>query len=53
MDYEILLTEDALQDISELDAYIAIHDGPEKADYVLSEIEMHIPVKLNTDSGQT
>ncbi|WP_457668020.1 type II toxin-antitoxin system RelE/ParE family toxin [Thiolapillus sp.] len=39
MDYEILLTEDALQDISELDAYIANHDGLEKADYVLSEIE--------------
>jgi toxin ParE1/3/4 len=42
MTCEILLTEDALQDLSELDAYIAAHDGPEKADHVLSEIETAI-----------
>ncbi|BAO45595.1 type II toxin-antitoxin system RelE/ParE family toxin [Thiolapillus brandeum] len=42
MNHEILLTEGALQDLGELDYYIAIHDGPEKADYVLSKIEAAI-----------
>ena len=42
MTCEILLTEDALQDLSELDAYIATHDGPEKPDYVLGEIKAAI-----------
>jgi len=35
----IFLTEDALQDLRELDSYIATHDDPEKADHVLQEIE--------------
>jgi toxin ParE1/3/4 len=39
MVYSIFLTEHALLDLSELDAYIATHDGPEKADHVLQEIE--------------
>ncbi|WP_456404172.1 type II toxin-antitoxin system RelE/ParE family toxin [Thiolapillus sp.] len=39
MSYSVFLTDDALLDLSELDAYIATHDGPEKADHVLQEIE--------------
>ena len=39
MSYEVLLTGDALRDLEELDEYIAIHDGPAKADHVLNRIE--------------
>ena len=37
--YEVVLTEDAQQDLQELYDYIAGHDAPAKADYVLSRIE--------------
>ena len=39
MAYRVLLTEDALYDLEELDYYITTHDGPGKADHVLSHIE--------------
>lgn len=42
MIYDILLTEDALHDLRDLDTYIATHDGVQKADYVLNEIEAAI-----------
>jgi toxin ParE1/3/4 len=34
-----LLTKDALRDLEELYDYIAFHDTPQKADYVLDKIE--------------
>ncbi len=37
--YEVVLTEDALRDLEELYDYIAEHDAPAKADYVLQAIE--------------
>ncbi len=35
----VLLTNDAARDLEELYDYIAFHDAPQKADYVLSQIE--------------
>jgi toxin ParE1/3/4 len=37
--YEVVLTEDAEQDLQELYDYIAEHDAPAKADHVLDCIE--------------
>ena len=42
MTFRVLLTEDALHDLEALDDYIRSHDGPEKADYVLENIEAAI-----------
>ena len=42
MTFRVLLTEDALQDLEALDDYIRSHDGAEKADYVLDQIEAAI-----------
>jgi len=39
MRFEVLLTEDASSDLEELYDYIAEHDTPAKADYVLDRIE--------------
>lgn len=39
MRFEVLLTEDAGSDLEELHDYIAEHDAPAKADYVLDRIE--------------
>jgi len=39
MRFEVLLTEDAGSDLEELYDYIAEHDAPAKADYVLDRIE--------------
>ena len=39
MPFEVLLTEDAGSDLEELYDYIAEHDAPSKADYVLDRIE--------------
>lgn len=36
--HEVVLTEDALQDLEELYDYIAQHDAPAKADHVLDAI---------------
>ncbi len=38
MSYKVLLTRDAVKDLEELDAWIATHDSPERADYVLDGI---------------
>lgn len=35
----VLLTKDAEEDLQELYTYIARHDSPDKADYVLEQIE--------------
>ena len=35
----VLLTNDAARDLEELYDYIALHDAPRKADYVLDQIE--------------
>ena len=35
----VLLTDDAVHDLDELYDFIARHDAPEKADYVLEQIE--------------
>jgi len=35
----VLLTQDAEEDFQELYTYIARHDSPDKADYVLEQIE--------------
>ena len=39
MSFKVLVTSDAASDLDELYQYIAIHDVPGKADYVLSNIE--------------
>ena len=39
MTFQIFLTDDASRDLEELYDYIASHDAPGKADYVLDEIE--------------
>jgi toxin ParE1/3/4 len=39
MSFQVFLTEDAAQDLEALYDYIASHDAPEKADYVLNQIE--------------
>jgi toxin ParE1/3/4 len=36
--FEVLLTEDASSDLEELYEYIAAHDAPSKAEYVLDRI---------------
>ena len=39
MAFEVLLTEDAARDLEEIYDYIAEHDAPAKADYVLTRLE--------------
>lgn len=39
MTFQMFLTDDASRDLEELFDYIASHDSPEKADYVLDQIE--------------
>ncbi len=39
MRFSVLLTNDAARDLDELYNYIALHDSPQKADYVLKRIE--------------
>ena len=39
MAFQIFLTDDASRDLEELYDYIASHDAPGKADYVLDQIE--------------
>jgi toxin ParE1/3/4 len=38
MPYRVLLTQDAVNDLEELDTWIATHDSPERADYVLDGV---------------
>ena len=38
MPYRVLLTQDAVNDLKELDTWIATNDSPERADYVLDRI---------------
>jgi toxin ParE1/3/4 len=38
MPYRVLLTQDAVNDLEELDTWIATHDSLERADYVLDSI---------------
>lgn len=37
--FQVLLTEAALQDLEEIHEYLSEHDSPEKADYVLDRID--------------
>lgn len=39
MTYQVLLTDDASRDLEELLDYIESHDAPEKANYVLEQME--------------
>jgi len=39
MPFAVLLTNDAAHDLNELYNYIAVHDSPRKADFVLEKIE--------------
>lgn len=39
MPFAVLMTGDAARDLEELYDYIALHDAPQKADLVLSQIE--------------
>jgi len=39
MPFTVLLTEDAASDLKEIYAYISKHDSPQKAEYVLEQIE--------------
>lgn len=42
MAYEVLLTDAAARDLEELSDYIAHHDSPERAGYVLEQIEQAV-----------
>jgi toxin ParE1/3/4 len=37
--FAVLLTNDAARDLEELYDYITLHDAPQKADYVLEQVE--------------
>jgi toxin ParE1/3/4 len=39
MPFAVLMTDDAARDLEELYGHIALHDTPQKAEYVLSQIE--------------
>jgi toxin ParE1/3/4 len=39
MPFAVFLTNDAVRDLGEIYNYIALHDAPQKADYVLGQIE--------------
>ena len=39
MPFTVLLTNDAARDLEELYDYIALHDTPQKANYVLEQVE--------------
>jgi len=39
MPFVVLLTTDAARDLEELYDYLGVHDAPEEADYVLTQIE--------------
>ena len=39
MAFRVLLTEDAAHDLEDIYSYISEHDSPQKADYVLGQIE--------------
>jgi toxin ParE1/3/4 len=39
MPFAVFLTDDAVRDLDELYDYIALHDAPQKANYVLDQIE--------------
>jgi len=39
MPFAVLLTNDAARDLEEIYYYIALHDAPQKADYVLKKVE--------------
>jgi len=39
MPFSVFLTNDAARDLDELYDHIALHDAPQKADYVLGQIE--------------
>ena len=39
MGFEVLLTNDAARDLDQIYNYVALHDSPQKADYVLERFE--------------
>ena len=39
MSFAVLLTNDAARDLDEIYNYVALYDAPQKADYVLEQIE--------------
>jgi toxin ParE1/3/4 len=39
MPFAVLLTNDATRDLNELYDYLAVHDAPQKAEYVLVQLE--------------
>lgn len=39
MNFTVLLTKDAVQDLEDIDDHIPEHDSPQSANYVLSKIE--------------
>ena len=52
MRYEVLLTEDAEQDLEDLCAYIAKFDSPKNADYVLERLlELTESLATSPDRG--
>ena len=46
MAFKVFLTEDAANDLDEIYSYIAKHDSPPKAEYVLDQIEKRF-ISLN------
>ncbi|MBC2715616.1 MAG: type II toxin-antitoxin system RelE/ParE family toxin [Desulfobacteraceae bacterium] len=46
MAFKVFLTEDAANDLGEIYSYIAKHDSPQKAEYVLDQIEKRF-ISLN------
>lgn len=52
MAFRVLLTEDAGRDLEELYEYVESHDAPEKADYLLDQIEKVVSsLSENPDRG--
>lgn len=52
MDYQVFLTDDAAYDLQDIYNYIAFHDAPKKADYVLDKIEEAFSsLTLNPERG--
>ena len=46
MPYRVLLTRDAVNDLEELDTWIATNDSPERADFVLDRISEAFQTEL-------
>lgn len=51
MSFQIFLTDGAARDLEDLHRYLEAHDAPEKADYVLAQIEKAF-LRLSRNPGR-